>query len=749
MQLEIRVSATRELFYNSEDAYGIYGASVNEEDLVNPEFEIKLNKYGNISIKGSMPRLDLNEEWIVKLSVDKNSQYEGSYIVDSIRRDKPVTVEQQKDFLKSILTVKQIENIFEVYKEGQDILGMIESGEFDYSLVKNLGEKTFEKLRDKVLSNLEMSEILIFLSKYGIKYNMIKKLIKEYKSPQIVIQKIEQNPYLLTEIKGIGFLKADAIAKAVGYDMLSPHRITSCIHYAIREENKNGHSWVGDKQLLNRCIALLAISKDNIKEVLNSNPKGIMNLDGRFTRDDIYLAEQGIAMKMIQFKLQSKKTFETECINVFLDDYCAKNNVSLEEKQRQFFHDWNENNISLLIGSGGMGKSWLIRILLELIKKKSLTTILLSPTGKASKILANYANHPAQTIHRAIGVYDDDEGAVKYIHEDVIIVDESSMCDVFILDKLFKAIQNNNSKILFVGDDFQLPSVGVGSFLYDSIRSGVIKISQLQKVFRQEKGGILNVATDIRNGVVFLNNNETGRKRIGNDCLFHLVNQNYIRDGYIHYYKKLLEKFSSDDIVLLTPTNKGKLGTVEMNKTIQSIVNPENSLKKEKKFGKKENEITYRVGDLVMNTSNTYGVKTINGGEADLFNGDNGKIVDIDTEEKCLVIDYEGIVVRLDWEIVLTTLMHSWAMTIHKCQGSQYKVVIAITDRSASYQLNANLIYTGVSRATKYLIVLGQAETINDSIKKFANMERRSFLYELLNKFNSVEDNKKINVKTS
>lgn len=355
---------------------------------------------------------------------------------------------------------------------------------------------------------------------------------------------------------------------------------------------------------------------------------------------------------------------------------------------------------------------------------------------KASKVMTNYTGRQAYTIHRKIGLYDSEELATTTIDEDVIIVDESSMCDVFVLSNLFDSISKSSARILFVGDDFQLPSVGVGNFLYDAINSNNIKISRLKKVFRQKDGGILNVATDVREGVQFLNNNADGRIEFGKDCLFHMTNQEYIRDGYIFYYKKVIKKFDIDDVVILSPTKKGKLGTVEINREIQKIVNPEASYKKEKTFGKKDS-ITFRVGDSVMNTVNTYKVETVNGGTADIFNGDTGKIKDIDEVEKVFIIDFEGIIVKMKYDSVLTSLIHSWAMTIHKSQGSQFKVVIVIIDKSMTYQLNANLIYTGISRAKDYLVVLGQAEAINRGIKKFANMERRSFLQEFLETYNT------------
>lgn len=356
---------------------------------------------------------------------------------------------------------------------------------------------------------------------------------------------------------------------------------------------------------------------------------------------------------------------------------------------------------------------------------------------KASKVMTGYTGRQASTIHRKAGIFEDTEDGVKDITEDVVIIDEASMCDVFILSKFFKALNNPNARILFVGDDFQLPSVGVGNFLCDVINSGVIKVSRLKKVFRQADGGILNVATDTREGKCFLNDTADGRIVFGKDCVFWLVDQEYIRDGLIYNYKRVIQRFNPDDVVILSPTNKGKLGTVELNKEIQQIVNPPSPMKKEKTVGRKDNPITFRVGDSVMNVVNTYGIETLDGGVADIFNGDTGKITDINENEKVFIVEFDGIKVKIKFGNVLSQLVHSWVTTIHKSQGSQYKVAIVIADKSMTYQLNANLLYTGFSRAKEYMLVLTQAQTINRALKKIANMERRSFLQELLAMYNA------------
>ena len=375
--MEIRLTPSRELFFNQDNFFGIYACWVNKEDVD----KVQLNSYGNISIKGVAPQLEIGSEYVAILAKDSDSKYEGSYILESINQDKPVTLDDQKKFFQMILTERQVENIFEVY-EGQDVIGMIQDGTLDYSNIKGIGDKTFEKMREKVLNNLDMGELLVFLAKHDIKYNMVAKLVKEYGSPQIVIEKISTNPYVLTEVKGIGFIRADTIAKAMKYDMHSPHRIHSCVKYCIGEENANGHSWIERRQLVNKAVDLLSINRSYVADALDNGIKGVVDVEGRFTTKSIYEAEKYVAMRMVQYKTQSRKVFETDKLEEMIDEYSEKHNIKLEESQRKFFHDWNENAVMMLVGGGGVGKSWLQNILLSFVKQKNLRVSLLAPTGK-------------------------------------------------------------------------------------------------------------------------------------------------------------------------------------------------------------------------------------------------------------------------------------------------------------------------------------------------------------------------------
>jgi RecD/TraA family predicted helicase len=734
---EIKVKPTRQLFFNDDSMFGIFACNV-----IGGDENIELNDYYNISVKGNMPKLEINNEYTMVVEKDSRSNYKGSYALIELKKDKPIEISEQKSFLEALLTEKQVENIYSFYKETDDVIGMIEKDTFDYDQVKGIGEKTVEKIKEKIKSNMGLSDLLIFATKYGISNKMIANLIRN-NDPYYVMEQIKKNVYFLTKFDGFGFLKADEIAKNIGFDMSSIERINACVEYVISEEVSSGNSWIQDKDLINKVVDLTDLSRDwiikNLDEIKVKNEYIVLDKD-RYAKKSVYEAEKYVAERLKgicqkqEEKIVRNNIFTDDEIKNYLDEYCKENNVKLDQKQIEFFYEFNNNNVMALIGNAGMGKSFLIGILINLIEKKEgISYSLMTPTGKSAKVLSGYTKREAKTIHREIGYGHGSENS-EYknpVNNDIIVVDEVSMCDVFLMKNLLSAITKNDAKILFVGDDEQLPSVSVGRFMYDMIESGVVPVLRLRKVFRQSEGGMLDIATKTRQGISFLGNYDSGRKVFGKDCVFWLVDQEHMKSGLIYNYKNVIKKFDPKDVLILTPTNKGNLGTVELNKEIQSIVNPPAQNKKEFKVGKKEDPKIYRVGDMVMNLSNKYDIET-ESGIADIFNGDTGEILDINLEEKVMIILIDGMKVLFPLSDVYNDLSHAWATTIHKSQGSGYDVVISVIDKSSTFQLNKNLLYTGLTRAKKYKLVLTQPYTFNSALKKSSSLDRKSFLKEFL-----------------
>ncbi|MCP1159412.1 AAA family ATPase [Bacillus infantis] len=381
--------------------------------------------------------------------------------------------------------------------------------------------------------------------------------------------------------------------------------------------------------------------------------------------------------------------------------------------------------------TGNCGKSAVTGLLIDLLEDLGISYRLLSPTGKAAKVLSGYTKRTAETIHRAIGQgreakNDEDE---IFIEEQFVIVDEHSMVDVFLCDKLLQKCRHKKLRLLFVGDPFQIPSVSAGNVLHDMLESKVIPTTKLDIVFRQKEGGIIDIATKLRLGQKFLKNSDVGIYEFGDNCIIASVPQEKVKGGYQYYFNKLLEKYKSEEVTVVTPTKKSELGTVEINKHIQEIVNGDKE-KPQRKYG---NDVVFREGDLVINTKNTYDVETERGRYVDIVNGDIGKVIKVDDEEEYLLIDFGFAVVPMGYDS-LSNLLHAWGMTMHKMQGSSNKSVIAIADKAHKYQLNCNLLYTAVTRPEEYLVIVSQAETINFAMKKIANLQRNTFLKDMLMK---------------
>jgi exodeoxyribonuclease V alpha subunit len=711
--IEIELTPVRERFYNDKSNFGVFECESSEWE------KVELDYKGRFTITGCMPRLTINANYKAKLEKKIHPRYGLNYETKEINQILPSSVSEQKAYLQTILTELQVQSIFEAYPN-EDVIKLFQDDTFDYRKVKGIGEKTYKGIREKVLANLNMQAALARLSKYNITYNMITKLISYYGSAELAIQKVESNPYCLTEISGIGFIKADSIARSMNFNPSSPYRIRAGIEYAIEQEQFNGHTFISRQQLIDITAQLLDLSEDLIMDQIDQH-ENLVVIGDKISLRHTYQAEKYISQKL-KYLLENSKELNFD-VEKFINEQEQTLGITLTEQQKSFFHNIKKYNVNLLIGYAGCGKSMLQKLLINLLKKLGISYRLLSPTGKAAKILQAYTGEEATTIHRAIGF-----DLKKIIYEEFVIVDEASMLGVILASRLLKNCVHNNLRILFVGDSFQLPAVECGNLLHDCINSGVIPLTELNQVFRQEEGGILDIATKIREGKPFVESDFLGGKKFGNDLEFYSVPQEKMIGGYKYGFNKLKEMYDTDDIMVLSSTKKGDLGTIAINSVLQEIVNPKSELKNEYEYG---TNVFYREGDNIINTKNLYDIKTVDEEVTNIVNGDMGKIKEVNVADKKMIIDYGFSEVPVSFSD-LDTILHSYCITIHKSQGSAAKAVIAIFDKSHTYQLNANLIYTAVTRAKEYLFMLCQANVINRAIKKIASMQRNTFLKDML-----------------
>ena len=730
--IRVKIVPNRELFRDDDTGFKIYSADVREADG-----EVECNDYGNISVKGdNLPDFNIGSLYDIDIAKNPRDKYKGSYSMVKSHYVKPQTAEEQWKFLSMIVTENQYASISRVYSGEEDkIIDIITNDEFDYERVDGYGEITYNSLKVKVKLNMDVSEALSYFSEYEVSYNLVKRLVSKYGSAEVAIKEVEKNPYSIVEKDGFGFIMADELAMKLGIPKDSPHRIRTCMEYVLDEISSNGDIWLNRKKLYNKMKKLLKIKKPEIEAVMDEENENV------FCYNDRYATMRNARNEMRLAFMLSKKILKEEPLlsnhdydpDGFIERFEDKNKVTLSDQQREFLYDINKTNLMFLIGNAGSGKSFLQKVVINIAEELDLSYALLAPTGKASRVLKNYTGREAYTIHKKIGFGGFEE--VESIPEDIVLVDEASMADINIATKLMSVVRDGRL-VIFIGDDAQIPSVGEGNFLYDCINFDKTPMVKLDKIFRQKESGMLDAITRTRKGRAFLNTTTVKSQRLGNNFEFRHMMKEKIVDSLLESYEKMLGSgYTVEEIGVLTPTNIGDVGTIEINRQIQERVNPQGGkyLKDEHTFGNKGNERTLRVGDYVMNTENMYDATVTNKAETiNVFNGECGTIIAVNENSKEIIVDFEGNHVLFSFSEAMKKLSHAWAISIHKSQGSQYKIVLIVVDGSATYQLNLNLLYTAMSRAQDYLGVFGQAKTYNRALYKLASFSRNSFLNEFL-----------------
>lgn len=735
----------RELYKNPEETFFIYGC----KDLGNKEEIVKHPTYKNFTLKGAMPKLELGEEYKVTIEKTDDPKYGFNYTVAEIMYNTPANPDEEKTFLERSLTANQLNNLLTVYSiEG--LLDKIVNGEIDFTKVKGVGEKTLEVIKKKINKNKGQFEAIAYFGKFECTPNQIDAILQYYdKNSLMAIEKTKENPYSLTYISGIGFKKVDPIARRMGIKANSKFRIQAGVNYILEQKESEGNTAIKKEDLFNETYELLGVKAQEILPVIVEFSEDNFNSKTKFLTVDngtmVMLFNNFAAEKNITNKIKSELLVETEKLDIKIDDFIDEQekemNVKFTDEQKQLFDMVKEYRFGCLVGNAGTGKSFGTKAILNMCEKLNLSCLPLSPTGKASKVLTNYIGIQAFTIHKVLNR--------EYVDHDVIIVDEASMVDVKLFDKLLGLLTNPNVRIYLVGDDFQLPSVGAGRLLFDLLETEFIPRVKLTKVFRQEEGGMLDMATKVRQGVTFIPESsqtaiKQGAKPLGETGAMYTRGDAYIImdenvDNLCKYfgsmYTNAVQQNSISEVVTLTPRKNGSIGTNRLNRFSQHAVNGD--VKKKQLVNDKE-EIVYRVGDVVINTKNQYEVETLFGGLIDIFNGDMGIVTDVENLgdkdgniSERLIVDFEGNKVALD-KGQLKNIQHSYAMTIHKSQGSSYRVVFAFIHSSHMYQLNANLLYTALTRGTNKIILLCDGKGINWSIKKKANNQRCTYLQQLL-----------------
>ena len=705
-----------------KDNFKIYSVFVDENKYPNLKYH---PEYKTITITGDTGELDIGTEYHIESLEQAPKKYGYSYLIKKIYRDKPKSKTAIKSFLHEVLNANQAETLYNAYP---NIVELILDGKddiVDLNKLKGIKEKSYAKIKTKIINDFRLVDLISEYSDYGISMNVLKKLHTKYNSIESIKEKLKDEPYkCLCDLSGISFKKADAIIIKINPDMLyASQRLESCIDFVLKENESQGNTYMDLKELHEKCSELTSECINFFLTTIQNNVNLYLDkVNKRIAKQQTYECEVYIAEKLKEMLSNSNQ------FNIDYDKY----NKDLTSEQSKSLLNLCKYNVSLLIGFGGTGKTFTTKSIINMLKDNNKSFLLLAPTGKASKVLSEYTNEKSYTIHRGLGYKPqigfefNENNPLLY---DVIVVDEFSMVDIFLFKNLLKAIDVNKTKILFIGDSAQIPSVSAGNISFDMTNSDIIPKTILTRVFRYKDGGLAKVASDVREGKKFIDNDFIGIKNFGINKDYNLisVSQEESIDKILKIYKKLIENGkSTDDIMVLSAMNKNNYGTTEINKLIQQEINPRKEDDKYFKYG----DIEFRQGDKVIQVVNNYKARK-DGWYEDVavFNGNTGKVIYVDGFE--MKVDFGDNVIVYEKDD-LEQLRLGYCISIHKSQGSQNKNVILLTPKSHKYFLNKNLLYTGLTRASERVYHICSTDVINTCLHKNINLSRKTFLKELL-----------------
>lgn len=665
----------------------------------------------------------------------KHNQYGVQFQATSYTKIKPATLRGIEKFLGSGLikgigpvTAKKL-----VAEFGIDTLNIIENHPEKLLNCPGIGKYRAEKILEGWKQQKAIQDIMVFLQGHGISPTLAIKVYKLYGKE--VIKKVSEDPYILAyEVDGIGFKTADKIAHEFGIKGADLRRIKAGIFFTLYEAKEDGHTFLYEDELVNYTKELLNIdSIDVIKEVVTELfNEGKLILKEYNNRKIIYLphlyyCEEGVANYLL--KILNSPDFFSISRDLFfyaLESAFVKTNIKLSDVQQLAIEKSLKEKVIIITGGPGTGKTTTLKAIVEAHRSLNRKVILTSPTGRAAKRLYEVTGYEAKTIHRLLE-YNPEEHSFRYNHNnqiecDTIILDEASMVDIELFYYLLRAIKPT-SKFIIVGDADQLPSVGPGLVLQQLISSSAVPTVKLTTIFRQNESSIIiKNAHRINKGIMPILIVPDGKTKT--DC-YYIDCKN--PDETICQLCKIIstslpKRFGYDpinDIQVLTPTNKGILGSINLNNILQEILNPPSSNKIELKLNNK----LFRVGDKVIQTKNNY--------ELDIYNGDIGIIKSINTEDQELVVEFpQGE--KLYQATDIPDLSLAYAITIHKSQGSEYPAVVMILSTQHYVMLQRNLIYTGITRAKKTFIFLSSKQAIAMAIKNSKPIQRNTLLDKLI-----------------
>lgn len=720
-------------FQNSENSFVIFGI-----------IDDKKNK---VICTGTIPDLITGEELTLKGTWFRHSTYGLQLKVSYWEKSIPTSLSSIERYLASGFVKgigkKTSKKIVEMF--GENTFDIIENDPIQLSKIRGISQSKAEQICLSFREQHMLRNVMMYLQDFDISPAYAVKIYKKYKDLTFSIMK--ENPYKLADdIWGIGFKSADRIAMSGGIQPTDKNRIKSAIKFVLNQNSNNsGHCYMLKEFLIKESFSLLELEVLDIDiflqelqqegQIFQEHYKGNMLVYLNF----FYYAEKTISEKLLLLSNQ-KEEFDFNYLDKVVLNIENETSVKLATEQKIAVMESLSSGVLIITGGPGTGKTTTIKTIINLLKKEDLEILLTAPTGRAAKRMTEATGYDAKTMHRLLCATFSGEDYKKQTFEkneddpieaDVIIVDEASMIDVSLMHGFLKAV-SMGTRLIFVGDVDQLPSVGAGNVLHDMICSNVIKLVRLEHVFRQaQESAIIRNAHNINNGQepIYNENNSDFffMERRQNTAVINTINE---------LITTRLPKFIGGDepveIQILSPMRKGDLGVYNLNIVLQETLNPPSEDKVEITF----RQNIFRRGDKVMQIKNNYGITwDLYGKDGNLiddgtgvYNGDIGKIININKNAETLTVLFDDSkVVKYDFNS-LEELELAYAITVHKSQGGEYPVVILPVYSGPPMLMTRNLLYTAITRAKLLVVLVGEKSVVGKMIHNNREIQRNTGL---------------------
>lgn len=711
----VKLTPMRMIFNNPESNFSIISCRTKDESIeAHPQ-------YGTISLKGTgIADLKMGQsiDCIIEPCVDDKYKYSYKFIgfAGFVAKDGKFNLTEKAELqtLRSLMTNGQAESCHAAYPHFVSMVLNGEADKLDYKKIRGVGKVLLPRYIDKIKTINKRVEFMGETYAWGIEHDEdINKIAATYKNVYGFSKDINTNPYaVMINLLEWSFDRADkAITKKTVKWLDSYERCEAATIYALKHNELDGNTRMQAKTLFDvvkrrvpQCIRNLLDVVTKAAQVHYDPPTQNTALQAT------YNAEQHIA-DVIKKKIANPHYYPMDW-----QKFTTVDGLELTDEQSQILEMACKQDVMMLTGSAGTGKSATTKAIIEMLETNNYTYTLLSPTGIAAKRLREATGREASTIHMFLAC----DGNLG----DYVLIDETGMVSVHLLSMLFDKV-TDTTKIIFIADPSQLASIACGNIVEDMLDSGIVPVCNLTKVFRYNTSGIITIATDVRNGVNdHLTDTFTDYKFIETDTLV-------IKQIEQEYARLLADGYSKDDVLILSSFNKGDVGSLTINAAIQAKFNP-NELSK---VGHTVNDtpIYFKVGDKVINKKNEYTMPLVDDNSAFVANGDIGTVMEIvpDEKEPYMIVRYDCGDCIVDKTHIKNTLL-AYAISIHSCQGSQAKAVIVVIDRSHVRMLSRNLCYTAVSRAQERLILIGDEAAIQEGLKVQEEKIRDTELKEML-----------------